>query len=140
MPSLLNPYIEFAGNARQAMEFYKTVFGGKLDMRTFKEYQMSQDPSQDNNIMHAMLVADNGITIMGADMMDPSGSSVRSNISVSLSGDNHAELKGYYDKLSAGGEVSQPLVEAPWGDTFGMCTDKFGIKWMVNIAAQKAQA
>ncbi len=71
MPSLLNPYFEFPGNARQAMEFYKTVFGGKLDLQTFKENNMSHEPWQDNNIMHAMLVADNGITIMGADMMDP---------------------------------------------------------------------
>ena len=138
MPSRLNPYFEFPGNARQAMEFYKTVFGGKLDLQTFKENNMSHAPWQDNNIMHAMLVVENGITIMGADMMDPAAASTGSNISVSLSGENKAELKGYYDKLSAGGEVTQPLVEAPWGDTFGMCTDKFGIKWMVNINAPKA--
>ena len=56
---------------------------------------------------------------------------------MSLSGDNAAELRGYFEKLSAGGTIGQPLMEAPWGDTFGMVTDQFGVKWMVNIAGQR---
>ena len=138
MPTLMNPYLEFPGNARQAMEFYKSVFGGKLNMQTFKEFHASQGPWQDDNIMHAELNADNGITLMGADMVDPSASKQESNISVSLSGEDHAELKGYYEKLSAGGTITMPLEQAPWGDTFGLCTDQYGVKWMVNIAAPKA--
>jgi PhnB protein len=60
------------------------------------------------------------------------------NYSMSLSGDNEAELKGYFEKLLAGGNVTMPLEKAPWGDTFGMLTDKFGVSWLVNIAGQKA--
>jgi len=137
MRSQLNPYITFKDNAREAMEFYKSVFGGKLTMSTFKEYQASQDRSQDNKIMHAQLEADNGITFMAADSLDSMGYQEGSNISVSLSGDNEAELSSYFQKLSAGGKISEPLQKAPWGDTFGMVTDKFGINWMVNIVGQK---
>ncbi len=137
MQSRLNPYISFKGNAREAMEFYKTVFGGTLVMNTFKEAGVPHDPSEDNNIMHAMLEADNGITFMSADT--PSGMKLTpgTSISISLSGDNEEELRGYWDKLSVGGTIHQPLVTAPWGDTFGMLADRFGIEWMVNISGKK---
>jgi PhnB protein len=134
----LNPYLAFRSNAREAMEFYKTVFGGKLETRTFKEYHASQDPSEDNKIMHSMLEADNGVTFMAADTPNSMEYHAGTNISMSLSGDNAAELSSYFDKLSAGGTVRMPLAKAPWGDTFGMLTDKFGVDWMVNIAGQRA--
>lgn len=139
MQSRLNPYLSFKDNAREAMEFYKLVFGGKLVMSTFKEFHASQDPSEDNKIMHSMLEAANGITFMAADT--PNGMQYRlgKNMSMALSGDNEAELTAYFQKLSAGGTIQQPLAKAPWGDTFGMLTDKFGIEWMVNIVGQKAQ-
>jgi PhnB protein len=135
--SKLNPYLEFNGNAREAMEFYKTVFGGTLNMQTFKEYQVSDDPSEDQKIMHAQLDSENDITLMAADTPNRMGYHPESNISLSLSGENHDQLKSYYEKLSAGGTVTQPLEKAPWGDTFGMLTDRFGVKWMVNIAGPK---
>ena len=138
MQSKLNPYISFKDNTRQAMEFYQTVFGGKLTMSTFKEYHASQDPSEDDKIMHAMLEADNGITIMAADTPDRMEYRPGTNYSMSLSGDDEAELKAYFEKLSAGGMVVMPLEKAIWGDTFGMCADKYGVSWMVNIAGQKA--
>ena len=137
MISRLNPYISFTDNAREAMEFYKTVFGGTLTLSTFKEAGVPHDPSEDDNIMHAMLVADNGIVLMGADTPTGMQRTTGSSISVSLSGDNEAELTGYYEKLSQGGTVHEPLTKAPWGDTFGMFSDKFGIEWMVNIAGVK---
>lgn len=137
MRSALNPYLSFRDNAREAMEFYKTVFGGKLDMNTFKEFDASQDPSEDNRIMHSMLEAENGITFMAADTPIGMEYSVGTNMSMSLSGDNQAELTGYFDKLSADGTVVMPLEEAPWGDKFGMCADKFGVSWMVNITGQQ---
>ena len=137
MQSKLNPYLAFRDNAREAMEFYKTVFGGRLDMNTFKEFQASQDPSEDDKIMHSMLEAENGITFMAADTPNSMEYRPGTNMSMSLSGDNEAELRGYFEKVSAGGTVTQPLTKAPWGDTFGMCTDKFGVNWMVNIIGQK---
>ncbi len=137
MQSRLNPYISFKDNTREAMEFYKTVFGGKLDQTTFKEGGMTNNPSDENKIMHAMLIADNGIVFMASDtppgMEHHSGSS----INMSLSGDNEEELRGYWDKLAVGGTVTLPLEKAPWGDTFGMVNDKFGIAWMVNITGKK---
>jgi PhnB protein len=137
MQSQLNPYISFKDNARAAMEFYQTVFGGKLDLNTFKEWHASDDPSEDDKIMHAMLAADNGITFMAADTPNSMEYQEGSNIGMSLGGDDEAQLRGYFEKLSAGGEIQQPLEKAPWGDSFGMLVDKFGIRWMVNITAPK---
>lgn len=134
----LNPYIGFKDNAREAMEFYKTVFGGELVMNTFKEFHASQDPAEDNKIMHAMLEATNGITFMASDTPNGMEYTPGQNISMSLSGEDESELKGYWDKLSDGAQVIMPLNAAPWGDTFGMLNDKFGIKWMVNISPKKA--
>lgn len=133
MPSRLDPYLSFKDNARAAMEFYKTVFGGKLTISTFKEYNASQDPSEDNKVMHAMLEADNGITFMASDTPHQMEYNAGTNFSMSLSGDNAAELRGYFEKLAAGGTITMPLEKAPWGDTFGMLTDKFGVAWLVNI-------
>lgn len=135
MQSQLNPYINFKDNARQAMEFYRSVFGGELTMNTFSEFQASDDPSEDDKIMHAMLEAENGIIFMAADTPNRMEYDPGARISMSLSGDNEPELRGYFKKLSAGGNVVMPLEKAPWGDTFGMCTDQFGISWMVNITA-----
>lgn len=138
MQSRLNPYISFQDNAREAMEFYQSVFGGKLNISTFKEFQISQDPSEDNKIMHSMLEAENGITLMGADTPKGMNYSPGDNYSMSLSGDNEAELRGYWENLSQGGTILEPLAQAPWGDSFGMLVDKFGVRWMVNIAGPKA--
>ena len=87
--------------------------------------------------MHAMLEAGNGMTFMATDTPNRMDYRPGSNFSLSLSGDNEAELKTYFQKLSAGGKVSMPLEKAQWGDTFGMCTDKFGVSWLVNITAPK---
>jgi PhnB protein len=138
MQSKLNPYIGFEGNAREAMEFYKTVFGGQLDLTTFGEAGMTDHGVKPGQIMHAALVAENGITLMAADTATGMREYVKgTNMSLSLSGDNEAELTGYYNKLAEGGKVEQPLTKAPWGDIFGMCIDKFGIFWMVNITGSK---
>lgn len=138
MQTRLNPYLNFKDNAREAMEFYSTVFGGSLDLTTFKELNASEDPSEDNKIMHSMLEADNGITFMAADTPNRMEYRGGTHMSMSLSGDNDAELSGYFEKLSDGGTIREPLRAAPWGDKFGMLTDQFGIEWLVNIAGQKA--
>jgi PhnB protein len=138
MTTRLNPYISFRDNAREAMEFYQSVFGGNLALSTFKEYHASQDPAEDNKIMHAMLETDTGLTLMAADTPNSMPYQPGNNISISLSGENEAELTAYYQKLSAGGAVVMPLEKAPWGDTFGMCKDRFGVDWMVNIAGNPA--
>lgn len=137
MKSQLNPYLNFRDSTRQAMEFYHSIFGGKLSTSTFKEYGASPDPSEDNKIMHAQLEADNGIVFMAADTLNSWPYSQGTDMHMSLSGDNEAELRGYFDKLAAGGTVEQPLVPAPWGDTFGSLRDKYGVKWLVNVMGHK---
>lgn len=137
MPTTLNPYVNFKDNARQAMEYYRSVFGGKLTMNTFSEYHASEDPAEGNKIMHAMLEAENGIIFMAADTPNQMEYRPGASISMSLSGENETELRGYFEKLSAGGTVGMPLEKAPWGDTFGMCTDPFGVNWLVNIVGVK---
>lgn len=138
-PTRLNPYISFKNNAREAMDFYHTVFGGNLTLNTFGDGGMSEDPSEADKIMHAMLEGENGIVLMGADTPNSMTTTQGDNISISLSGENDAELRGYWEKLAEGGQITQPLEVAPWGDTFGMVTDKFGIYWMVNITGKKAE-
>jgi len=136
--SKLIPYLNFRDQTREAMEFYKSVFGGKLDLQSFKDFGMNVGPDEENKIMHSMLEADNGITFMSADTPNDMDYQAGSNISMSLSGDNEEELRSYFTKLSEGGTIIQPLQKAQWGDTFGMCQDKFGTKWMVDIAPAKA--
>jgi PhnB protein len=138
MAQALNPYLSFRDTARQAMEFYKSIFGGDLTMNTFGEFgQSSSHPGSENLIMHSQLDTPSGFKLMGADTppdMDYKGAG---NITVSLSGDDEAALSGYWKKLSEGANISLPLEKAPWGDSFGMLTDRYGIAWMVNITGAK---
>lgn len=131
--TILNPYLSFRDTAREAMDFYQSVFGGELTRSTFAEFQASEDPSEQDKIMHSQLKTDGGLTLMAADTPNSMEWSPGSNGSISLGGDNEAELRGYWDKLVEGGTITMPLEKAPWGDFFGMCTDKFGVDWLVNI-------
>ncbi|HET8878773.1 MAG TPA: VOC family protein [Arthrobacter sp.] len=137
MATRLNPYLSFRDNARDAMQFYKDVFGGELTLSTFADFQASQDPAEDNLVMHAQLESPSGLTLMGSDTPARMDYTPGNTYSVSLSGDDDAELRGYWDKLSKDGTVTMPLEVAPWGDAFGMCNDKFGVAWLVNIAGRK---
>jgi len=129
----LNPYLSFKNNAREAMEFYHDAFGGTLTMNTFGEYGAADGPDKDK-IMHAQLVTDAGFTLMASDVPEGMERDSGSSITVSISGDDADELRGYWDKLSDGGTVTMPLAKQMWGDEFGMFTDRFGTAWMVNIA------
>ncbi|MFG2290217.1 VOC family protein [Streptomyces sp. NPDC048595] len=133
MASRLNPYISFAGVAKEALEFYKEVLGGNLAVHTYGDFGSETPPGYGDKIMHGMLETSSGFTLMGADNPPGMEHQPGNNISMSLSGDDADELRGYWGKLSDGGTVSVPLEKQMWGDVFGMCTDKFGITWMVNI-------
>jgi PhnB protein len=131
MAARLNPYLQFKDNAREAMTYYQGVFGGDLNISTFDDMGGGGD-----GVMHSQLDAPNGFTLMASDTPDgmdypgPGGGT----ITISLSGDDNDDLRGYWDKLSDGGQVTMPLAKQMWGDEFGMCTDKFGTSWMVNIS------
>ncbi len=137
MTSQLNPYLNFDGNARQALEFYKSVFGGALNLSTFADLGGTDSPDADK-IMHGQLETAAGYTIMGADT--PTGMQYESpaGFSVSLSGDDGDALRGYWEKLSTAGTTTMPLQKQVWGDEFGMCVDQFGVSWLVNISQPQA--
>ena len=141
MTTRLNPYLSFRDNAREAMEFYKSVFGGQLDVSTFGDMQAAGESSaEQDKVMHAQLSTESGLTLMGADT--PAGMELNpgNNFSISLSGEDEGELRGYWDQLSAAGTVTLPLEKAPWGDSFGMCLDQYGVMWMVNIAGGQSDS
>lgn len=133
MNILLSPYLSFAGNCEEAMNFYKDILGGTLELSLFGDMPMPDQPAADDKIMHAALKTD-FCTIMASDgaKEDPSSS-----ISLSLSGDDD-RLRGFFSQLADGGSIIIPLAPQPWGDEFGMVQDKFGIRWMVNIAKPKS--
>lgn len=131
MGTTLNPYLAFTGQARDAMTFYQSVFGGELQINTFADFGMNETDETGDHIMHAQLETPAGFTLMASDgSYNPGGGD---SFSVSLSGDQDAELRGYWDKLSEGAEIQQPLEAAPWGDHFGALKDKFGVNWLMNI-------
>lgn len=130
----LNPYLSFDGTAREAMTAYQAAFGGELQLSTFGESGMAGEGVDPEGVMHAMLETPDGFVLMASDV--PPGMEHRpgSGSPISLSGDDEATLRGWWDALSAGGTETLPLVQAPWGDVFGQLTDRFGTEWMVNIA------
>lgn len=133
--ALLNPYLNFSGNTRDAMEFYASVFGGEVTYSTFGEIQMPGLAEGDRNlIMHSQLTTPAGFTLMAADAPESMGMPAFPNGTIALSGNELEELRGYFDKLAEGGQVAMPLEQAPWGDYFGQLTDQFGVVWMANIA------
>ena len=132
MAARLNPYIGFDGNARQAMEFYRDVFGGELALNTFGE-SGGAAPGDEDKIMHAQLETPSGFTLMGSDAPSGMPRDEGSRIQISLSGDD-ATLRDYFEKLSQGGQVTMPLEKQMWGDEFGMLVDPFGVQWMVNVS------
>jgi PhnB protein len=138
MSTRLNPYLSFRDAASEAMAFYQSVFGGELTRSTFADFGASEDPAEQDKIMHSMLTTDNGLVLMASDTPNSMEYTPGTNYSVSLSGEDDAELRGYWEKLSADSTITMPLDRAPWGDTFGMCVDKFGVSWLVNIAGPQA--
>jgi PhnB protein len=137
MASRLNPYISFTDNARQALEYYRDVFGGELVLSTFGEFGDKDAPGADK-IMHGNLETTKGFTLMGADTPPGMEHNPGNNMTVSISGDDGDDLRGYWEKLADGGTVTMPLEKQMWGDEFGMVVDKFGVPWMINISQPQA--
>lgn len=128
----LNPYVNFKDNAREAMTFYHSVFGGNLEIRTFAEFQASEDPAEADKVMHSQLETPDGFTLMASDTPNSMGYNGQEGFAVTVNGNEADKLRGYWEALSEGGEVVMPYEVAPWGMTFGMCVDRFGTNWMVS--------
>lgn len=133
MPMLLNPYFSFRDTAEEAMTFYRSLFGGELSISRFGEYGAGDDPAERDKVMHSMLTTGTGMVLMASDTPDGMDLTVGDNVSVSVSGDDEALMRGWWETLSEGGTVTMPLEQAPWGGLFGMCTDRFGIHWMFSV-------
>ena len=131
MGSVLNPYIMFNGNAREAMEFYREVFGGELEIGTVADFG-SPDSPEAEKVMHARLQTLVGFLLNAWDA--PAGMSYHpgNNVAIYVGGTDET-LRDHFTKLSAGGAVTMPLETQSWGDEAGSVTDQFGINWMVNI-------
>lgn len=140
MAVLLNPYLHFnEGKAEEALNFYKVVFDGELEISRYGENpgMPSTEESIKNLVMHGV-VKTSDLQLMASDT-GPMGDVVMgSNCSISLSGDDETKLTKYFNALSEGGKITKPLSKESWGDTFGMVEDKFGISWLVNVSAPKA--
>jgi PhnB protein len=132
MASQLNPYLTFDGRARQAMEFYQSVFGGELKINTFGEFGVP-DPAMKDLVMHANLDTPKGYRLMASDLGPGMTLNPGNSITVSISGDPGEGLEEAWEKLSDGGEVMMPFEKQMWGDLYGQCRDKFGVQWMVDV-------
>lgn len=130
----LDVYLFFKGDCRQAMEFYKSVFGGELRMQTYADAGMDDEENTKDHIMHAHL--DGGlIKLMASDTAKASPKSAK--ISLSLGGTDEARLRETFQKLSQGGQVQSELKKEFWGSIYGSLVDKFNVEWMVNIEVQE---
>lgn len=142
MASILNPYLNFRGNAREALEFYRSVFGGDLTVSTFADLGMDDVPDAERDqVMHGQLETPAGFTLMAADVPSHMEYARGTNdVSISISGqaDDDAQLRSYWQKLSEGATIGEELATAPWGASFGMLRDRFGVNWLVNISADAA--
>ncbi len=138
MPDVsLEPYLFFSGNAKEAMEFYKAVFGGELETTDANPEQMGDMPNKDwfkGKLMHASLKGP--VNIMASD--SPTASEKAAKIELSLGGSDESAMRKIFDKLSEGGNVKMPLAKQFWGDIYGQLTDKYDIDWMMNIGSAEA--
>lgn len=131
----LDAYLFFEGTCREAMEFYKAIFGGELDIRSYGDTPDS-DPANKDLVIHADLKG--GDIHLFASDTTRKGELGTGKIQLCLGGIDEARLTKVFEALSDGGNVKSPLKKEFWGDTFGTLTDKYGIGWMVNIAASQA--
>jgi PhnB protein len=142
----VNVYLTFNGNCEEAFNFYKSVFGGEFPyIGRFSEMPADGGkplpPEDANKIMHVSLPISKETMLMGSDTGGEwaSGFKQGTNFSISVNADSKAEAEKLFNGLSAGGMVTMPLAQTFWSECFGMCTDKFGISWMMSYDGNKAK-
>ncbi|WP_100444355.1 VOC family protein [Glycomyces xiaoerkulensis] len=139
MASVLSPYLNFDGNALEAMEFYRDALGGDLEINTYGE--MGETGPLKDKIMHSRLQTGAGFTIMASDLPPGMEHDPGQNVTLSITGQaaDAEEIRGYWRRLSESGTVTMPLEKQVWGDEFGSCIDRFGIPWMVDFGTEEPQ-
>lgn len=128
----VHPYLAFDKNCKEAMEFYKSVLGGELEIMGFDEAPMEVPEDRKDCVMHASLKF-HGAMIMASDTMGQVPHVVGNNNSISLTPVSVEQGEAFFNGLSVGGQVLVPYAKSFWGSTFGMCIDKFGIQWMIDV-------
>ena len=136
--TMLHPYLNFNGDCEQAFDLYRSVFGGEYEV--FSRFSdMPPDPNfpvadeDKNRIMHVSLPIGDDAVLMGSDVTSGMGEVQQGNaFSISIAVKSEAEADRVFAALSEGGEVTMPLAKMFWNSYFGMCTDRFGVQWMVN--------
>lgn len=137
--ALINPHINFNGNAEEAFHFYKSVFGGEFaKIVRFKdlassEFQVSE--KEENKIMHIALPIGKSNMLMGNDVPEFMGKTNENEnrSKISISAESKEEADKLFHGLSVGGQIEMPIADSPWGGYFGMFRDKYGIEWMVDF-------
>lgn len=138
MSTYLSPYLHFRGATREAMAFYESVFGGRLDVMTFADMGgMGLGDDETHLVMHSALTVSESVLLMAADVPRHMEGEL-SNGHVALSGDDVDTLRGWFEGLADGGTVEMPFEKAPWGDWFGSVSDRYGVSWMVNASGSAA--
>lgn len=135
--SQLSPYLNFNGNCEEAMTFYQSTLGGKLEISRFGDFASPEMPvpdEQKNSVMHATLNNDT-LSFMASDGKPNEPVVFGDSVHLSIAGKDEAALTQFFTSLREGGTVTMPLEKQVWGDSFGMLTDKYGIHWMINISS-----
>lgn len=135
----LHPYLNFPGTCEAAFNFYKSIFGGEFTyVGKFKDMPSQEGatlPEDDlDKIMHISLPIGDGTILMGSDSAGEWAPflTIGNNVSLSITADSKAEADRIFQELAEEGNITMPIADVFWGDYFGMCTDKFGINWMVS--------
>ncbi len=141
-------HLNFRGDARDALEFYHSVFGGHAVVNTYADFGMPAELPGADKVVFGLVAAENGFRVMAYDIPGETGGSIagggstrRENnttvtdqaLFVSLSSDTLEELQGYWNALAAGAEIVEPLAASAWSAGFGMLTDRFGVTWSVSV-------
>lgn len=144
--SRTNIYLNFKNTTEEAFKYYKSIFGGEFEggINRFgdippQEGMPALSEADKNLIMHIALPLFGGVLLMGTDAPESMGFSVKvgNNVHISLEPDTREEANRLFAALSAGGKVSMPLQDMFWGAYYGACADKYGVQWMLNVAAKK---
>lgn len=146
-------HLNFTGDARAALEFYGSVFGGEVNVSTYGDFGMPADIPGADHIVFGQVVNEDGFRVFAYDIPGQSGGSAASAGStrrengttitdqqffVSVRGETLAEVEGYWNKLSVGASIVEPLAASAWSSGFGMLTDSFGVTWILDVAPESA--
>lgn len=138
----VNPYLNFDGNTEEAFEFYRSVFGGELQITRYKDLADDMGASNEdlNKVANVALPLGDNAVLMGTDVLESMGQKVTAgnNFAITLETDSVEEAEELFNQLSVDGEIQMPLMETEWAEKYGDFIDRFGIHWMVNYTGEKA--